>query len=122
MERINHITHKGRQIMYTDFSGLSVRDKELIFAIIEEAQNQVKTKSLNSLYMLTNVSGTSFDSDITNAFKQYAAHNKPYVKETVLVGVSGLQKVILKSVEVFTGRKFNLFDDVEQAKDWLAGK
>jgi hypothetical protein len=51
-----------------------------------------------------------------------ATHNTPFVLASAIVGLSGLQRVILSAVMRVTGRKFATFDDVEVAKDWLVAQ
>lgn len=56
-----------------------------------------------------------------NGAKELATHDKPFVISTVLVSVTGLQRVILDSIVKLTGRK-NLKQMPSRAEtfDWLA--
>ena len=54
--------------------------------------------------------------------KEIAAHNKPYVKAVVVCGLNPLLKIVVHSAELFSKRKFPVFDTAEQAKDWLAAQ
>ena len=58
---------------------------------------------------------------MTKVLSDLAAHNKPYVLASALLGVTGLRKVVLNSVVSITGRKFEVFDSDQKAKDWLTG-
>ena len=117
MERIQFINHKGKKILYFDFS--SCRPDEAN-KVVEDAMAFVKKQPQKSLYTLTNVSGIRFDTNIGDKFKDFAAHNKPYVIAGAVVGISGLLKVLYTAITKFTGRNLPAFDTVEQAKDWLA--
>lgn len=63
-----------------------------------------------------------FDKDITEAFKNFTAGNKPYVKAGAVVGVTGLKKVMYNAVMKVTGRDIVALDDLEAAMDYLAQK
>jgi hypothetical protein len=52
--------------------------------------------------------------------KEFTKHNKPYVKASAVVGISGIKKIIFHAVMLFSGRKIHACDTLEQAKDWLA--
>ena len=57
---------------------------------------------------------------MSDGLKQFTAHNKPYVKAGAVVGVTGLKRIIFSAVVTFSRRNLEAFDDVEQAKHWLA--
>lgn len=53
--------------------------------------------------------------------KEYVLHNKPFMKRSAVVGVSGLVKVLFQGVLKFSGRSdLILKSSLEEAKDWLA--
>lgn len=122
MEKVGFWEHKGKKIFYADFSGINIKNKPEIIAIIESAKAVVAQQPEKSLLILTNVTNTGFDSEVTGIFKDYASHNTKYVKASALVGISGLQKVILTAVKQFTKRDYNLFNTVDEAKDWLTAQ
>lgn len=116
MSKVYFIGHKGKEILFIDFSNCELDE---IFPIIEESKTIIKSKPKNSLLTLTNISNTNFNENISDAFKEYTIHNKPYVKAGAVVGVTGLKKIVYMAVAKFSGRTLTLFDDIEQAKNWL---
>jgi hypothetical protein len=52
--------------------------------------------------------------------KEFAAHNKPYVKASTVVGITGLKKIIYDAVLMFSKRNISTFDSIDPAKEWLA--
>ncbi|MGC4120101.1 MAG: hypothetical protein QM765_37075 [Myxococcales bacterium] len=48
------------------------------------------------------------------------AINAPYVKAGAVVGVTGLKKIVLNTLNLMTSRGFRAFDAREKALDWLA--
>lgn len=117
MERIQTLYHKGKRIIYLDFSNL---DKSEVTKLANEAANFVGSHPENSCLTLTNITGLRFDSEIVQAFKELTARDKPYVKAGAILGMSGFQKVVYIGVMAFSKRSLPLFDNMEEALDWLA--
>ncbi|OGW37137.1 MAG: hypothetical protein A2010_00025 [Nitrospirae bacterium GWD2_57_9] len=61
-----------------------------------------------------------FDDQVRDGMKEFALHNKPYVKAGAVIGITGLKRIIYGAVMAFSRRKIESFDDREQAKQWLA--
>jgi len=116
MEKVKFITHQGKKILHIDFT--NSRPDEVL-QIIERAKEVIKTQPLGSLLTLTDSSGTQFDETVTAKMKEYAAHNKPYVRAGAAVGITGLRKIIFGAILLFSKRNLATFDTVEAAKDWL---
>ncbi len=117
MSFVQKTNHQGKQILIFDFA---LKDKETVFKILEEGKTEVAKHPLSSLYVLTDVSGLRFNTDISEAFKDFAAHNKPYIKASALVGITGLQKIAYTAIMTFTKRNIPIFPTREEALNWLA--
>jgi len=117
MERIKFIRHNGKGIIYLDYSSCDVGE---MLKAIEAGRKIIALRPGNSLLTLTDVTNARFNAEVSDKMKEYAAHNKPYVKASAVVGITGLKKIILDAVMLFSKRKFHTFDTIEQAKDWLA--
>ena len=119
MDRVELINHNGKEIVALDFSNVNVNEKEIMKISVEKAKGIIASKPQKSVLVLTNLTNTGFDLEVSGIMKEYANHNTPYVKASALVGVSGLQKIILNAVKKLTGREYYLFDKKEEALDWL---
>lgn len=88
---------------------------------ISAARDEVALQPRRSLCCVVDVTGSRFNVEVVEALKDLAAHNKPYVIASAVVGVSGLQRVILEGVVKFTGRS-NLRPVAtrDEAFAWLA--
>jgi len=117
--RVRFVPHKGKQILYHDFSNL-LRIEETM-AAIEESRAIVRKQPLGSVLTLTVVTGSRFNREIVEALKELTKGNKPYVKAGAIVGLSGIQRVVYVAVTQFTGRRLPTFSSVEEAKDHLVG-
>lgn len=116
MGRVGFFDHNGMQILLLDFSSCEIDQS---FQIIDEAKDIIRSQDENSLRVLTNVTDAAFDTKLTDAMKEFAAHNKPYVKASAVVGITGLKKIIYDAVLMFSKRKISTFDNIESAKSWL---
>jgi hypothetical protein len=117
MASVSKITHEGKEIVFVD---LSNSDKASVLETIKASEELIRVTPDNSTLVLTDMTGSKGDSEVTDAFKQWAAGNKPYVKLSALVGLTGTKKLLVKAVKVFTGRKnLELFSDKEKALAWL---
>jgi hypothetical protein len=119
MAGVYELNHKGKNILCLDIADLKTQDKTDFHKHIENAKKKIQMQPHKSLLVITNVTNIRFDSEMANSMREYAAHNTPYVKASALVGVSGLQKIIVQAVKAFTGRDFYLANTMEEAKEWL---
>lgn len=117
MQRCQFVEHKGRKILVLDCTGCQPEDFD---AIIDECARVVQSQPQNSVLTMTIAGGGMFDSATVEKLKNLTRDNAPFVRQSAVVGVSGLQKVVLTAVSLFSKRKFNLFDDRLEAMDFLA--
>lgn len=116
MERIRFFDHEGVQILFLDFS--SCKADEAI-QTIESAKNIIRSQPENSLLVLTDVTDGRFNSEVSDAMKEFAKNNRPFVKASAIVGITGLKKIIFDSVIRFSRRRIHTFADHDSAKEWL---
>jgi hypothetical protein len=117
MERCQFVDHKGKKILVLDCTGCQPEDFD---AMIDECARVVQSQPEKSVLTMTIAAGGMFDSATVDKLKNLTKDNAPFVKNSAVVGVTGLQKVVLTAVSLFSNRKFNLFDDKMAAMDFLA--
>jgi len=117
MERSRFIDHKGKRIFMLDCSGCKPAD---IHVIIDECARVVQSQPPKSVMTMTIAGGGKFDNEIITKLKELTKANEPYVKKAAVVGMTGLYKVVLTAVSMFSKREFHLFDTEEEAKDFLS--
>ena len=117
--RTRWIEHKGKEILYIDYSGLY--DEELINATLE-VNDFLKKLGKHEILILVDV-GNSYANEkwAVDALKKNAITAKPYTKKTAVIGVTKTQEVILTVVNMFSGLEVKPFNNIEEAKDWLIG-
>jgi hypothetical protein len=73
----------------------------------------------DSVLSLADVRGTYGTSEAMNIIKGVTAKTKSYVHKRAVIGIVGVQKVLLKAVNQFSGQETVPFDNVDKALDWL---
>ncbi|MBN2719891.1 MAG: hypothetical protein JXR72_02185 [Proteobacteria bacterium] len=111
------IGYQGEKIYLIDVSGIT--DSREFFRTLDAAAVDIRSCPLNSVRTLVLTSNARFDSQVVEKFKLFAKGNTPYVEKSAIVGLSGIQGVVLNAVRVFTKRKFEVFKDLEEAKKYL---
>lgn len=113
------IQHKGKDILLIDFSHCNAQE---IIDVVNEAKKMIQSQPYNSVLTLTVATNASFSADVIEVMKLFVASNKPYVKAGAIFGLSGLNKALYAIVMTFSGRNIPLFNDLEEAKNWLISR
>ena len=115
-DRVHFIQHKGKQILRLDFTNAKADE---VVRIANTAKTMIAKQPVRSLRTLTDVTQMSFNTAATEALKDLAKHNTPYVNAAAVVGITGLKQIIYNAVVRFSGRNLVAFDSSDQAKEWL---
>ena len=115
-ERLKFIEHKGKRILTINSVGA---DFQLIRAIAAECWHLVSREELKSVRTLNDLEGGEFSSETTKVFSELVAKNRPYVVRGALIGIKGMRFFAYQSVVSLTNRPLKLFNDRQQALDWL---
>lgn len=119
MPGTSFIVHRGVRIIFLDYAGVS--DTEAALRLIDETRRIVAGEApRRSLLSLTHVRDSHFDTTVLRAMRALAEHNAPYVKAGAVVGMNPLMKVAFSTVVHLTGRSLRAFDDLDEAKEFLA--
>jgi len=115
-ERIRFVTHKGKQILLTDFSNCSAVEVEKIARAVPE---YVTSQPRGSVLLLTDFTKASFDAEAMRALKEAAVFDKPYIKKSAWVGAENLPQNFEQNLKDFSRRQFTIFKSREEALNWL---
>jgi hypothetical protein len=110
------INHKGKKIFYINCTRLDLDGLTAEFAAVEKILSR---ELANSVLTITDVSGFITSPASLELFKQTSSRMKKYIRKETVVGIKGIKGKFLESIQQFSGVKPVVFDDVEQAKDWL---
>ncbi len=115
-ERLKFIEHKGKRILNINSVGA---DFQLIRAIAAECWHLVSREQLKSVLTVNDLEGAEFSSETTKVLSELVAKNRPYVVRGALIGIKGMRFFAYQSVVSLTNRPLKLFNDRQQALDWL---
>ena len=112
MENACFIQHAGKEVFVLDFTNKKPAEA---LQLIDECARQVQLRPEGSVVTLTLVSGGTFSQDVLSGLKALTKGNAPYVNKAALVGITGLYKVALQAVSMFSKRQFFMFDCKNEA-------
>ncbi|MCP4761567.1 MAG: hypothetical protein GY870_07280 [archaeon] len=121
MERIKWIKHKGKDILYLDYSNLrGSKDGEVFTQIIDNAKTLIVEKKEKVLFLTNSIDGTA-DTKVMKLLKDFAKYCKDndFIEKECVVGITGVKKVLLNAVNKFAKTNLEIIETVEKAKDWL---
>jgi len=116
--QVKWIEHKGKKILYSDFSGM--KTNELLFSTLDEAVSQFITAQ-DKVRHLLDFTNASLTTDFMNKAKE-EGKKLPQGKseKDAYLGITGVKKVLLNGYLWVTKEPAQVFEDKEKALDWLA--
>jgi hypothetical protein len=112
------LTYKDKQIIHISFKGMSSLDD--ICDLIERSKLLIHSQPAKSVYSVTDITDMHVSPQIKDMFLDFIKSNKPYMKASAVIGVTGLKQFIFNTITKLTGRDIKSFDSEQQAKDWFA--
>lgn len=122
MDRIGEVDHEGKRILHVDLAGMQLKDKYEFYQVIERVRNRVSSAEPGSVLVVTDVTNSPFDADVARTMSSCVQFCGPYVKASAVVGLSGIQRVVLTAIKQQTKREFFVAKSLDQARDWLASQ
>jgi len=118
-DRTKWIYHKGKRIIYINYSGLNSNNEKEFIQALDEAKEFVLQAGKN-LLVLVDVRDSFGNSTIVKRMKEDGKIEKPYILKEAVIGISGFKEIFLKGINMFTNIGIQPFKDIEKAKDWLS--
>lgn len=115
--RVRFIEHQGKRMLFIDFRSCSAAE---ISALLPEIQTAVTSEPRGSVLSLSDWSNAQVSRDVAEQIKKTLVLDRPHIKRTAFVCVDKLPKVFLDGFKHFAQRNFTVFQNVEDAKNWLA--
>ena len=83
--------------------------------LLDRGHRVIALEPPNSVLTLNDMTGTTFDKESVAVVQARVAANGPYVRRAAVIGISGLQRLIYESVQIFSRRRLPLFESRQQA-------
>ncbi|RLD84547.1 MAG: hypothetical protein DRJ10_00850 [Bacteroidetes bacterium] len=117
-ERVRWIEHKGKRIIYNDFS--KIHSDEVVRVVRQFEQLVMDSKDTDDIIVLSNMTDAHFFGEAFEEIKRVTKVVRPYIKKRAVVGISGVKSILYKSVNMFArGTPTKMFNTIEKAKDYL---
>ena len=105
--------YDGVRICLLDFTHLATEEEGAV--AIAEAKAIIAKEPPKSVYTITDVTGSRVTPKLRAALTDLTQHNKPYVVSGAVVGVTAIQRVILRGIVQLTGRRLVACESMEDA-------
>lgn len=115
-ERIRFIKERGKQILFVDLSNCRASE---VAHVAEAVPEHVMLFPRNSVLLLVDFAGASFDAEAVRAIKETAVFDKPYIKKTAWIGRGTALDNVSTETRDFSRRQFPIFDSFQGAVAWL---
>ena len=112
------VEHRGVRMLVVDATNL--REFEEINTMIGRFEGLIRSEPAGSVRVVMQVAGLQFDRRSVSVIKGVFVRVQPWIRASCLVGVTGLQRVLLQVLNQVAKRERPLFDTLDLAKDWLA--
>ena len=117
--RSKWIEHKGKRILYQDFSN-QLYNSSVVLDELSQVQQIVLAEPMDSVCVLSDFRDTHIGSTLLKPMDEASARTKAHVHKTAVLGVTGMKRKLADMLTAITGQPLKYFDDEEAAKDWLA--
>jgi hypothetical protein len=115
-DRIRFIDHQGKKILVVDFSNCPAHRVE---EIARKVPDYATAQPLNSVLVLTDFTGATFNPDALRTLKETAVFDKPFIKKSALIGTHSFPRDFYEDITKFSRRELSIFTDREEALAWL---
>ncbi len=117
MKKVDVVQAYGKRIVQIDFDGC---EPDQYGELLAEAERIILQEQPAAARALTLVGDTHFDPEAVEQLTRFATRVTPLLERSAVVGLTGVKKVIFGGIKEHYRAPVGLFDDPEQAKEWLA--
>jgi hypothetical protein len=116
---IKYIQHKGKTILYIDYSNLTGEKAKDAIALLDEAAKEMRTWTQKGL-VLSNFRNTKANTEFMSYAKKLGKEVfAEKLRKSACIGITGVQSILLQAYNAFTEDKIAPFATEEEAKEWL---
>ncbi len=115
-EKMDWITHKGKEILYENYTNLTGEQIAARVPIFSHLELQMGKKEM---LLIIDLSNSFANKAAVNAFTQAGKVTGHLFPKTAVLGITGVKKILLNVVNRLTQVNAKPFSDIEAAKDYL---
>lgn len=117
--RTRLLDNAGQRVILLGFEGIT--EEAMGLAVVAEAREFIgRLEPDGSHFTLTDVTRTTYNRRIVDAFKELTVHNRPFVKAAAVVSDSALHRAAISMIAVISRRRLEVFQSRGEALAWLA--
>ncbi|HXZ26920.1 MAG TPA: hypothetical protein VEG08_02855 [Terriglobales bacterium] len=118
MERIEFVTHKGKQVLLVDITGCTPQE---IILLSTAVRNVVTSQAKGSVRLLADFTGAQVSKDVITRLKEATVADAPHILKSAWVGTESFPEAHFQALKTFSSKRdFVLFRSRGEALDWLA--
>ena len=115
-QRIRWISFRGAEILQVDCSHCTA---EQVQKIAQDVADYVTVRPRDSVLVITDFTGASFNKDALRTMKETAVFDKPFVKKSAFVGTQTFPRQFYEDLKTFSRRVLPMFESREEALECL---
>jgi hypothetical protein len=116
MNRIEVQKVKDKSIVLVDLSNLTPDET---IKVLPEAHVVISKMGDKSALVITDVTNARYDKAVAEGIKDFVKKNTPYIKASAVVGVEGVQAILLQTAIFIARRDIKTFSNRAEATNWL---
>lgn len=117
-ERFYCVSHQNTSVLVNDYTGLE--GKALVDQIVANRRAILEMNEDNLRVLVKTKSYINIGPIAMDEFKESSRLLKHLFLKTAVVGTSGLQSVLINTINILFGLEVRAFDSHEDAVDWLS--
>jgi len=114
--RLKWIIYKEKEILIQDYTGLQGDD---IARIMPAMTDQIIKTGKKDILNIVDIRDSFGNKAAVNAFIKYSKIIRHLLKKTAALGVTGVKKVLLNTIDKFSSVGVKTFNSDQEAKEWL---
>lgn len=117
MERIEFITHKGKQVLLVDVTQCTPQE---VILLATATKNVVTAQAKGSVLLLADFTGAKLNKDALTRLKESTVADAPHIRKSAWMGTETLPEAHFQALKAFSPkREFVPFRTRQEALDWL---
>lgn len=116
--RVRTEIYKGKKIIFLDYTKVDRHVEDKFMKVLQQAREFIM-RAGKDLLILVDVRDSYATTKMIAKMKEDGKAERPFVKKSAVVGITGMKEIFLKGINLFTQQGIQPFNTIEEAKEWL---